>query len=149
MKSTVRALSHVFVACLLTFGASRSARAQGFAVRSGANINPDQFSVGSQYELGPINDRLWLQPNTDLGVGNDATLIAMNFDVVYRRPVSQRSIWTAYAGGGPALDWYRLLGYSRTVAGANVVAGVMHHGGLFSEMRVGFLESPQLRFGVG
>lgn len=149
MNATTRASIGVIVFVALIAGSTRAASAQGYAFRTGANVNPDQLSIGAQYELGVLSDRLWLQPNVDLGVGNDATLLAMNFDVVYRKRLDRRRIWTGYAGGGPAINWYKLLGYSQTEAGANIVGGLMHSKGLFTEVRVGFLESPRLRFGVG
>lgn len=149
MRAIGRACGYLLVGCTVIAGSAGSALAQGYALRGGANINPDQLSVGGQYELGPVAERLWLQPNADVGFGNDATLVAFNFDVMYRRPLSRASIWTGYAGGGPAINWYKLLGYSQTGAGANLVGGVMHHTGLFTEVRLGFLESPRLRFGVG
>lgn len=55
------------------------AAAQGYAVRGGANVNPDQIYVGGQYELGPFHDRVWFQPNADVGFGDDATLVSLNF----------------------------------------------------------------------
>ena len=123
--------------------------AQGFAVRGGMNVNPDQFYGGGQYEIGPVVDHVWLQPNADLGVGDGATLIAGNFDVVYRKPLQRRGIWTAYAGGGPAINRYRLDAYSTTVTGAGIVAGLMHANRMFMDARVGFFDSPRLRVGVG
>lgn len=149
MTATVRLLIAMFVASAVVAAAPPPAWAQGFALRSGANINPDQFSVGGQYERGALNDRVWLQPNADFGIGNDAKLVAVNLDLVYRKSIDRRSVWTAYAGGGPAVNWYKLLGYSQTELGANVVGGLRHSSGLFTEVRAGFLESPELRFGVG
>jgi hypothetical protein len=110
---------------------------------------PDQFSVGGQYEVGPFSDRYWLQPNVDVAFGNDATLVAGNFDAVYRRSLTRSTAWTGYAGGGPALNWYKLNGYSATELGVNALGGLMHGSGMFVEARVGFLESPRFRFGVG
>jgi hypothetical protein len=149
MNAALRVLTSVFLGVAVIVVTTGDASAQGLAVRSGANINPDQWSVGGQYEHGPVFDRLWLQPNADLGVGNDATLVAMNFDVVYRKPIARRATWTAYAGGGPALNWFKLVGYNQTGLGANLVGGVRHSNGLFTEMRAGFLDSPELRIGVG
>ncbi|HJU44779.1 MAG TPA: hypothetical protein VJ691_18270 [Vicinamibacterales bacterium] len=148
MKAALQVLSYVFVGCAIIIGAARPAWAQGYAVRSGASINPDQVFVGGQYEFAPVADRVWLQPNADLGFGDDTTLLAMNFDVVYRKSIGRRSTWTAFAGGGPALNWYKFTGSSTTQSGANVVGGVRHAKGLSTEVRLGFLDSPDLRFGV-
>lgn len=149
MNRIMQACRCVGLATIVIAASPVSARAQGYAVRTGANINPDQFSVGAQYEFGPVSDRYWLQPNTDVGFGDDARLVALNLDIVYRKQLSRNSIWTGYAGGGPALNWYRLHGYSATDPGVNLVGGLMHHSGLFTEMRLGFLESPRLRVGAG
>jgi hypothetical protein len=142
-------LTYVFVGCAVVVAASRPALAQGYAVRTGASINPDQVFVGGQYEFGPVADRLWMQPNADLGFGNDVTLVAMNFDVVFRKGMGQRSTWTAFAGGGPAVNWYKMSGFSETELGVNLVGGVRHAKGLFTEVRLGFLDSPDWRFGAG
>lgn len=123
--------------------------AQGFGVRGGATMNPDQFYVGGQYEWGPIAENLWFQPSADFGFGDDAKLIAGNFDVVYRHAFSGRSPWTAFAGGGPSINHYRVTGLSETEMGMNLVGGVMHESGLFIEFRAGFMDSPDFRFGVG
>jgi hypothetical protein len=148
VRAAIRLLTYVSVGAFIA-AAAAPASAQGYGVRSGVSINPDQAFVGGHYEFGPVADRLWLQPNADLGFGSDATLVAMNFDVVYRKSIGRRSTWTAFAGGGPAMNWYRLAGQSETQPGANVVGGVRHSKGLSTEVRVGFLDSPELRFGVG
>ncbi|MDO8629167.1 MAG: hypothetical protein Q7R41_01630 [Phycisphaerales bacterium] len=125
------------------------AQAQGFAVRGGANVNPDQFYGGGQYELGPLTDRVWLQPKADLGWGNGAMLTAVNFDVTYRKPLQRNGPWTGYVGGGPAINWYRLDAYSTTDLGVSTIAGLMHANGMFTEFMVGFFDSPQFRVGIG
>ena len=135
--------------CAIVICFVRPGGAQDFAVRSGFNVNPDQFSVGGQYEFGPVAERLWLQPNVDMGFGDGVKLFAFNFDVVFRRQLDRRAVWTGFAGGGPAINVYRFPGISQTEAGAGLVGGVIHRSGLFSEVRVGFLESPQVRFGAG
>lgn len=149
MKRMTDARRCVLLAAMLIAASPVAALAQGYAVRGGANINPDQFSVGAQYELGPISDRYWLQPNADVGFGDDARLVAFNLDIVGRKQLTRNSFWTGYAGGGPALNRYALNGYSATEAGVNLVGGLMHHRGLFTEVRLGFLESPRFRVGAG
>lgn len=148
IRPSLRRFARPLMMCALICGATAPAAAQDYAVRGGMNVNPDQFYAGAQYNW-PLTERVWLQPNGDIGFGNDARLIALNFDAVYRRPLGRKRVWTAYGGGGPALNHYRLLGYNATEAGASIVGGVIHHTGLMTELRVGFLESPQYRFGVG
>jgi hypothetical protein len=143
-----RAAVYLLVVCA-TAGAATTASAQGLGVRTGAHFNPDQFSVGAQYDFATTMDRLWLQPSADLGFGNDAFLTALNFDAVYRRPVARGTIWTAFAGAGPAINHYRFSGFSQTDVGANVLGGLMHRSGLFTELRIGFFDSPQVGFRAG
>jgi hypothetical protein len=139
----------VLVGCAAIALAASPAAAQGIGLRSGASVNPDQFSVGGQYDLETGRDNVWFQPSADLGFGNDTFLTALNFDLMYRRPVRRAPVWTAFAGGGPALNHYRFTGFSSTEAGANLVGGLMHRSGFFTELRLGFFDSPELRFGAG
>jgi hypothetical protein len=122
--------------------------AQNLAVTGGANINPDQVYVGAKYDW-PLLDRVWLEPSVDLGFGNEAKLIAANFEATYRRPLSRRGPWTLVAGGGPALNHYRLPGLTETELGFNLLGGLRHARGIFTEFRVGLGDSPEFRFGVG
>lgn len=140
-------IAGIVVASLLWGGAP--AEGQGFAVRGGTNVNPDQFYGGGQYELGPVVDRVWLQPKADLGWGNGATLMAVNFDVTYRKPLQRNGPWTGYVGGGPAINWYRLDAYSTTELGVGTVAGLKHANGMFVDFMVGFFDSPRFRAGIG
>lgn len=132
----------------LVFGVASHASAQGFAVRAGANINPDQMYGGGQYET-KLTDAVWLQPSGDIGVGNGAKLFAMNADVALHRPLGRRTPWQLVAGGGPAVNIYKLPSYSTTTTGLSLLAGLRHANGVFTEFRVGFLDSPDFRFGVG
>jgi vitamin K-dependent gamma-carboxylase len=52
-------------------------------------------------------------------------------------------------GGGPTINHYRLGTYSQTEAGVNAVLALVHTRGWVSEFRVGFLDSPEFRAGVG
>jgi hypothetical protein len=148
IKESARPTVRMLLTCALLCVAAVPAAAQNYAVRAGMNVNPDQVYGGAQYNW-PLAERVWLQPNGDVGIGNDATLVAVNFDAVYRRPLGRKRVWSVYGGGGPALNFYKLLGYTATEAGASAVGGVIHQTGLMTEFRVGFLESPQYRLGVG
>ena len=135
-------------ATVILFLVPSVAMAQGFAVRTGMNINPDQIAAGAQYEW-PLSDHVWFQPNADLGIGNDAKLVTMNMDIVYRVPVAAKSSWMLFAGGGSGLNYYKMPGYNATLAGVNALGGVMHHSGLFVQATAGFLDSPRFKFGLG
>jgi hypothetical protein len=135
-------------AAFLVCGAER-AYAQGFAVRGGANVNPDQVYGGAQYET-RLTDSIWLRPGADIGVGNDAKLFMLDGDVVYHRPLAARSPWHLLAGGGPSINIYKLPSYTTTTAGVGLLAGLQHASGLFTEFRVGLRrDDPDFRLGVG
>lgn len=145
MKSLTSGVLVTGVSLLLTVV---PAHAQGWGVRGGTNINPDQVYVGGSYALEPLMQDLWFEPNGDAGFGNGVRLLAGNLDVMYRLWQPRRSPWRLDVGGGPAVNHYRLNTYSQTEAGVNAVAALVHSKGWGSEFRVGFLESPQFRVGV-
>ena len=111
------------------------------------SANPDQFYFGGHVETTPVVDRLRFRPNVEVGVGNDATLLAFNFEFVY--PFASRQPWHVYAGAGPALNWFRVNGNSDAGGGFNVLFGLENNKGLFFEAKVGTFDSPDLKFGVG
>ncbi len=129
------------------------AAAQGPGVRGGVSINPDQFYFGAHYETNALVDRVHFRPNVEAGLGNDLTLIALNFEFAYKFP--RRSGWQLYAGGGPSVNFYsfgRSPGGGResnSEAGLNFLIGVEQREGLFFEFKIGALDSPELKFAVG
>ena len=116
-------------------------------VQGGVSIDPDQGFFGGHIETTPLIDRVRFRPGLDLGFGEDFTLIAFNFDFTYSFTESRP--WNLYAGGGPAINWFDFDGGSETEAGFNFLVGAKQRDGLFFEMRVGAIDSPDLKFGVG
>lgn len=144
---------HFLLAGLLTLVLPAAAAAQGPGVRGGVSIDPDQFYFGGHFETGELVDDLHFRPNVEAGFGNDLTLVGLNFEFVYKFP--QRNQWRIYAGGGPGVNFYSFdRGPDRdrdteSEAGLNFLIGVEQSSGLFFEFKVGALESPELKFGVG
>lgn len=130
---------------------STPALAQDGGVRGGISVDPDQFYFGGHLETSPLIDRLYFRPNVEVGFGDDLTLIAANMEFVYK--FSTRRPWNIYAGGGPALNVYMFDGNgnddSETDAGMNVLVGVESARGLFFEFKMGLIDSPDFKFGVG
>jgi hypothetical protein len=128
-----------------------AAEAQGPGVRGGVSIDPDQFYFGAHYETEALVDRVHFKPNVEAGFGDDLTTIALNFDFVYKFP--QRNGWRLFAGGGPAVNFYRFdrPGDDDTESepGLNFLLGVESETGLFFEFKIGAIDSPELKFGVG
>jgi len=131
------------------------ARAQGLGVRAGASADPDQFYAGVHFETSQLAERLRFRPNVEAGVGDDLTLVALNFEFTYRLlPAAPRlprplSMWHLYVGGGPALNIFRFRNDTRLEGGFNGLIGLAHSGGLFAEAKLGALKSPSFKFGVG
>lgn len=137
--------SLMFVAAILM---SAPAAAQTAGVRAGVSIDPDQFYFGGHFETAPLLDApVHFRPNIEIGLGNDVTLVALNIEFVYLVPLDDR--WNLYAGGGPALNIINTDFGTNSEGGFNILAGVAHFGGLFAEFKIGLIDSPDVKFGVG
>ena len=124
------------------------AAAQDAGLRGGLSIDPDQFYFGGHIETSPLVDRLHFRPNVEVGFGDDIMLIGANMEFVYKFP--SRGGWSVYAGGGPALNVFTFdEGDAQTEAGFNVVIGAEQARGLFFEFKLGAIDSPDFKFGVG
>ena len=138
----------LFVVVLASVVMAAPASAQGLGVRAGASVDPDQFYFGGHYESRPLVQRLHFKPNLELGVGDDITTVGINFEFVYKIPING-SPWNLYAGGGPAVNFYSFNDNSETEGGLNLLFGAETSQGLFFELKLGALDSPDLKFGVG
>lgn len=134
--------------------AAAPAWAQGPGVRGGVSIDPDQFYFGGHYETDALVDRLHFRPNLEIGIGDDLVTTALNFEFIYKFPT--RSGWGLYAGGGPAVNFYSYDddGHgndddTETEGGLNFLFGAEARNGLFFELKVGAIDSPDVKFGVG
>ena len=135
------------VTSLLVLAAAR-AQAQQAGVRAGVSSDPSQFYVGVHYQSAPLLDNLRFRPNVEIGFGDDRTLVGLNFEFAYSIPLTN-SPWNLYVGGGPALNIYRFKGDSEAQGGFNILLGLQHTRGLFTELKVGAIDSPGVKFGVG
>ena len=124
----------------------------GAGIRGGVSGDPDQFYFGGHFDTGFVVERLSFRPNVEVGVGNDLTTVAANFEFVYWLPI-RRQPWSVYVGGGPALNAFRrdFRDGSDTDAqpGFSLVGGIAHRRGLFAELKLGFIDSPEVKFGIG
>jgi hypothetical protein len=123
------------------------ASAQSIGARVGVSVEPDQFYFGAHVETRPIVDQLRFRPNIEVGLGDDATLTALNFELAYHFP--RRSGWNVYAGGGPALNIYHAHDDTDARGGFNVLVGLQHAGGFFAEIKGGGVDSPNFKIGIG
>lgn len=133
---------------LLTLIGASPAAAQTYGARVGVSGSPNQFYFGGHIETRPILDRLRFRPNLEIGVGDDVTVTALNFEFAYH--FDPRNGWNLYAGGGPALNILNFHpGDVEPEGGFNVMLGIQHESGLFVEVKAGAIDSPNIKFAVG
>jgi hypothetical protein len=148
MTTLSRVAVGLAAAAVVFTAAASPAAAQEFGVRAGASVDPDQFYFGAHVETDPLADRIHFRPNVELGVGNDLTTVAVNLELVYKVPL-RRQPWTFYGGGGPAINFYDTDRGSDTEGGFNLLGGLEHDKGLFFEVKLGLVDSPDFKIGVG
>jgi len=119
-----------------------------FGVRAGVSGDPDQFYFGGHLETPPLIEHVTFRPNVEFGFGDDATLIAFNFELVYSIPLKNQP-WRVYLGAGPALIIESHHNETDAGGGLNFVMGIQHRKGLFTELKVGAIDSPTIKFCVG
>lgn len=150
---TNRTLLPVLCGAIVVVTCAAPAAAQGAGIRAGLSIDPDQVYIGGHYETDALVDRLHFRPNIEAGLGDDLTVIGLNFEFAYKFP--SRSGWQLYAGAGPGINFYSVDSGegrgrdSHSDAGLNFLIGVEQSSGLFFEFKIGALDSPELKFGVG
>ena len=148
----------VLTLCLIT-ATSLQARdyVLGLGGRAGATLDPEQVHVGFHLDLGEIAERVRLQPNVEIGFGDDKTLVAINAEALYLFTPHNR--WTPYAGGGLGINivnWTHSAGMvDKTVTqiGLNLLGGVETKISdtvkLFGEIKFGVGGSPDVKLSVG
>ena len=147
-----RTLLTVFMCTIASSAYAQNSGAVG--VRAGVSGSPDQFYAGLHYESAPFAEQLRFRPNLEVGVGSDQTVVALNFEFAYFIPLDagrRRNVrpWSLYVGAGPALVIDRLTNNTNTGGGFNILIGAQHSGGFFTELKVGMIDSPNVKFGVG
>jgi opacity protein-like surface antigen len=130
----------------------------GIGPRVGVSIDPDQIVFGGQVYVGEIAPDLTLEPNLEIGIGDDLTVVAANFDLLYHFSI-QGSAWRPYAGGGVGVNFISwdapapLRDDSETEVGLNLIlgAGAPTRSGnrFFTELRFGVGDIPELKLMVG
>ena len=156
----MRKLSLIAISLFLTIGSARlTARdyVVGWGGRIGATTDPGQVHLGVHADLGEIAERLRVQPNIELGLGSDQTLVAINPEVNYLFMLRDR--WTPYAGGGLGIN---IVNFDKTAPGAsgtdlevglNLLGGfetkIGSNSRFFAEVKFGVGDSPEVKFTAG
>jgi len=143
----------VTVVLIAVFSSSSAHAQQGFGVRAGVSAEPEQFYFGGHATLGPVVEKLYFRPNFEVGVGNGNTLVALNAEFTYWVPLRGKERWNVYLGGGPAANILTFGGVgnrnTHVGPGFNFLVGLAQRRGLFTEIKMGAIDSPSFKFGIG
>ncbi|MDA2939222.1 hypothetical protein MYX75_13295 [Acidobacteria bacterium AH-259-A15] len=152
-----RLLQNVAIMLVIAFACAPSGTLwaqRGVGVRGGLSIDPDQLYFGVHAGLGRVMDKLWFRPNIEAGFGDNITTIALNGEFIYRVR-SKELDWDFYLGAGPAINIYSFhrdfpaRNDTKVEPGFNLLLGLVQHGGFFAELKVGAIDSPEVKLGFG
>jgi hypothetical protein len=136
----------VFVCAYPAMAQSRS------GVRAGISADPEQFYIGGHVDLKEVVERFWFRPNVEVGFGDGLTLATFNGEFVYLLKARTKE-WTPYFGGGPAFvlgTFHNASGrHTDTGPGFNFVGGIQQQKGWLAEVKIGAMDSPSFKLGVG
>jgi hypothetical protein len=141
-----------FSILLLAFATPATAQVKNqWGLRAGVSGSPGQAYIGAHIDLKEITSRIWFRPSAEAGVGDGSFLFMANPEVVYFwRGTSNE--WLPYAGVGPSFvaQVFRSgQGESKIGPGVNFIAGIKERKGLLIEVKIGALDSPGFKAGLG
>jgi hypothetical protein len=149
-------MKHVTVWTLLLLMSLASASAAvilPWGPRAGFSLDPDQFVIGAHLQATEPSRGLSIQPNFDLGFGDDVTTLLINGDVVYTFPELESLDWGWYAGGGISWATYWFDGNSNGEIGLSILGGVSriltNDNRLTLELRYGIDDIPEFMVTLG
>ncbi len=126
--------------------------ANGFGPRLGLTGDPDQVHFGLHLPTLSLAPNFGFMASFEAGVGEDITLFSgnMDFKYVFR---TRAGSWRPYAGGGPALHFLNRDNTDDSMeVGMGVFGGMQtptSSGAFFGEVRLGLVDSPDIKFTVG
>jgi len=156
MKRIIMASLIMGLLCSVTaFGTNRPVGLRGIGPRVGYTINPDQVHIGAHIDFGDLTENLMMQPNLEIGFGDNLTTIAPSFEVDYRFR-SDWGVWTPYLGGGIGPVFYSAKnGGSTSDLGLYLQFGIgkgglwQQAGRFFIEGKLGLADAPDAKLTVG
>ena len=148
VKRSRLALVLAATASLLTVATPARAQEPDFGLRAGVSSDPTQFYFGGHVNTAPIWNKISFRPNVEIGVGNGGTAVGFNIEFAYWYPLRNQP-WNLYMGGGPAANVYHANGNTDLKPGFNLLFGAKHSSGVFLEIKIGLIDSPDFKLGVG
>jgi hypothetical protein len=144
----------------------RQARRYRLGVRAGGGLDPELITIGFHGQVGPFfNSNFFARPNLEFAFGEVTDLIGLNFEGIYRVPVTNRlSRWSFFMGAGPSVNFTK-RGFTNEDMddpedvvdfdefhmdlGLNVLAGVQSRDGIIVELKATAYGVPHMRFIIG
>jgi len=158
MKKHILIISFtVFLVSSFVYGQENRSGFKGWGPRFGLTVDPDQIHFGAHADFGYFADRWRFQPNFELGVGDNMTVGAANFEVNYRFR-KDWDVWTPYLGGGVGVffidrDTRGFGDGTNSDLGASILGGIEKSisGGdrFFLETKLRFVDAPDLKITMG
>ena len=156
MKKTLfTVMTIVLLSSLTAFANARPVGLYGIGPRLGMTVNPDQFHFGVHFDFGDISNNLMMQPNLEIGIGDNLTVVAPTFELDYRfRP--DWGAWTPYLGGGIGPIFYsHENGNSNSEVAVYMQFGIgkgsalNRSGHFFIEGKLGLADAPDFKGTIG
>lgn len=144
----------LFLAIAIWFSAEGAMAQTRFGLRAGASMDPDQFHFGFHVISDPLIPNLTFRPNLEIGLGNNRTVAAANIELAFGIPIPETQ-FSIYAGAGPALIVTRFDDSAQQNRGTdigggfNFLFGLEHASGLLGEVKVGAIDSPEVKITLG
>lgn len=139
----------IVLVCMSSLALAQPTSARhGIGPQAGIGIDPDQFIFGGHAIFGIHGSPIHLGPSLDFGIGDDLTIITLNFDITYDFVIRNSRI-VPFAGAGPTLafiSWDDNFGRdddSETEVGLTILGGVKLPAGNRNFINL------SARFGVG
>jgi len=152
IRSSYVVHSFLLLVFLFVISAGTASAQSNVGVRAGISADPEQFYFGAHVNAAEIVKYFWFRPNAEVGFGDSQTVATLNGEFVYL--LRQKKDWTPYFGGGPAIvirSFRNGPGARNTDSGPgfNFVGGVQKTKGLMAEVKLGVLDSPGFKLGIG
>ena len=132
-------------------------------LRTGIALDPELVLLGAHAQIATgLSRNVIFRPNVEFAFGELTTMFALNFEALYRLPVSSRQArWGAYVGAGPGVNFVKqsLTREDRNVdfddldtdVSLNLFGGIQNRNGMFVELKTSVYAdpAPSLRLIVG
>jgi len=150
------AVYSMVVCCFMFMSADARAAddaGQCYGIRAGYGMDPDQFVIGAQTDLGTIYGKVHFVPSIDAGFGDHVTTFTFNGDINVFVPLP-KSLSSLYGIAGPAISiWTPEEGEGDTEIGLTLGLGArmaLGESGWYNiEARFGIGDIPEVRILLG